>query len=130
MSHFHHAPITIFVFRKLLYLLHDGCLWLDEPKPITAYLIQHISQLPCKVEDPADISEGKGSDLAIAEAMKKKYKMEKKKRGYTISNINENAVHVATQILAGKFMRKCRTDEVPTLMVALAKQCMEGVQFN
>jgi len=56
--------------------------------------------------------------------------LEKKKRGYAISNIKDKGVHVATQLLAGKFMRKCRTDEVPASVIALAKQCAEGVQFN
>ena len=65
--------------------------------------------------------------MAIAKAMKKKYKLEKKKRGYTISSIKEKVVHMATQILVGKVMRKCCTDEVPTLVVALAEQCMEGI---
>lgn len=27
-------------------------------------------------------------------------------------------------------MRKCRRDEVPALVVAMAQQCVEGVQFN
>lgn len=90
-------------------------------------LIHHISRLPCEREDPEDISKGKSSDLAIAKAMKKKYKLAKKKRGYTISNINDKTVKVATQILAGKVMRKCRSDEVPASVVPLAKQYAEGV---
>ena len=61
------------------------------------------------------------------EAMKKNYKLEKKKRGYTISSIKDKGVRVATQLLAGKVMRKCRGDEVPMLVVALAEKCMEGV---
>lgn len=44
-------------------------------------LIHHISWLPYKRKDPVTISEGKGSDLALAEALKMKYKLEKKKRG-------------------------------------------------
>jgi len=36
--------------------------------------------------------------------MKKKYKLEKKKRGYAISNIKNKAVKVVTQILASKVM--------------------------
>ena len=68
--------------------------------------------------------------MAIAEAMKKKFKMEKKKRGYTISSINNPAVKVVTKILVGKVMQKCRADEVPTSAVALVAQCAEGVQFN
>jgi len=43
-------------------------------------LILIISQLPCKGKDPAMIA-GKSDDLVLAEAMKKKYKLEKKKRG-------------------------------------------------
>ena len=53
--------------------------------------------------------------------MKAKYKLEKKKRGYAISNIKDKAVRVATQILAGKVMHKCRADEVLTLVVELAE---------
>jgi len=62
--------------------------------------------------------------------MKKKYKLEKKKSNYTISSIKDKVVHLATQILAGKVMCKCRVDEVPAPVVTLAEQCMEGVQFN
>lgn len=65
--------------------------------------------------------------MAIAEAMNRKYKMEKKKRGYTISNIKEKALCMVTQILVGKVMYKCCTDEVPALMVALTEQCVKGV---
>lgn len=62
--------------------------------------------------------------------MKKKYKLEKKKRDYMISSVNNKAIRVATQILVGKVMRKCCADEVPTSIVALAEQCAEGAQFN
>jgi len=68
--------------------------------------------------------------LAIAKAMKNEYKLEKKKRGYAISSISNKAVKVATQIMVGKDIRKCRIDEVPTPVVALAKQCAKEVQFN
>ena len=66
-----------------------------------------------------NISEGKSDDLAIAEAMKKRFKLEKKKRGYTISSINNFAVKVATHIFARKVMQKCHANEVPALVVAL-----------
>lgn len=51
-----------------------------------------------------NISEGKSDDLAIVEAMKKRLKLEKKKRGYTISSINNTAVKFVTHILAGRVM--------------------------
>lgn len=73
---------------------------------------------------------GKSEDLVLAEDMKKKYKLDKKKRGYIISNIKDKGVCVATQLLAGKVIRKCRGNEVTAPVVMLAKQCPEGVQFN
>lgn len=66
---------------------------------------------------------GKSGNLALVEAMKKKYKLEKKKRGYAISSIKDKGVHVGTQLLAGKVMRKCCGNEVPMPVVALDEQC-------
>ena len=39
---------------------------------------------------------GKSRDLALAEAMKKKYKLEKKQRGYVISSIPDKGVRIAS----------------------------------
>lgn len=127
MSHLHRAPISIFFIRQLLCLVHDGYLWLEELIPIIADLIHRISRLPCKGKDLVTIAKGKGSDLALAKAMKTKYKLEKKKRGNTISSIKVKRVHIATQILAGKVMRKWCADEKLLPVVALAEQCAEGV---
>lgn len=102
VTHFHRAPITIFFIKKLLFMVHDGYLWLEEPIPITENLIHHISWLPYKGKDLAIISEGKGSDLAFTEAMKTTYKLEKKNRGCAITSIKDKVVHIATQILATK----------------------------
>jgi len=129
IPHFHSAPITIFVIKQLLCLVHDGYLWLEEPIPITVDLIHRISRLPCKGKYPVEIF-GKSRDLALAEAMKNTYKLEKKKRGYVISSIKYKRGHVVTQLLAGKVMRKCRGDEVLALVIALEKQCAKGVPFN
>jgi len=103
---------------------------LEEPIPITDHLIDRITRLPCKGGDPVDISEGKRSDLAIVESMKKEYKLEKKKRGYAISSINNKAIKVATKILESKVMHKCRANEAPMPVVAHAEQCVEGVHFK
>jgi len=64
---------------------------------------------------------GKSSDLTLAEAMKAKYKLEKKNQGYLIARIKDKGVCVATQLLASKLMRKCHANEVPTYMIALAE---------
>lgn len=69
-------------------------------------------------------------DLMMTEALNEKYKLEKKQRGYVISSIQDKAVCIATQLLAGKVMRKCHENEVPTVVFALAKQCAEGEWLN
>lgn len=71
---------------QLLCLVHDRYLWLEELIPIMADLIHRISRLPIKGSNPVDIV-GKSSDLGLVEAMKAKYKLEKKKRGYIIASI-------------------------------------------
>jgi len=77
------VPITIFIIGQLLFLVHDGYLWLEELIPITVDLIHRISRLPYKGKEPTTIA-GKRSDLALTEAMNAKYKLEKK-RGATLS---------------------------------------------
>ena len=118
--HFHCAPITIFVIRKLIFLVHNGYLWLEEPIPITTELIHRISNFPCMGRDPVKIV-GQSGDLVLTETMKKKYKLEKKQRGYVITSFQDKRVHIATQLLARKVMRKCCGNDVPATVIELAK---------
>lgn len=83
-------------------------------------LIHRISQLPCIGRDPVEIA-GASEDFAIAEDMKKKYKLEKKQRGYIITSIQNKGVCIATQLLAGNVMRKFRGNEVPTTVITLVE---------
>jgi len=129
IPHYHRVPITIFVIRKLLCLVHDRYLWLEGSIPITNKLIHWISWLSIKGSNPADIAE-KSSDLGLAEDMKAKYKLEKKKWGYVIESIKYRGVRISTQFLASKLMRKCHVDEVLTSVIALVEQCAERVQFK
>lgn len=129
IPYFHQEPITIFVIRQLLFLVHDGYLWLEELIPITTELIHRISCLPRIRRDPTEIV-GQSRGLALAKAMKKKYRLEKKQRGYVITSIQDKGVHVATQLLVGKVMRKCHGNEVLAMVITPAEQCTEGVQFN
>ena len=81
----------IFIIRKLLFLVHEGYLWLEELIPITVDLIHRISNHPCTRRDPMEIA-GQSGDLALKEAMKKKYRLEKKQRGYVITSIQDKGV--------------------------------------
>lgn len=91
-----------------------------------ANLIHPISWPPVKGNNLATIT-GKSSDLALVEAMKAKYKLEKRKPGYVLASIKEKGMCVATQLLAGKLMRKCHTNKVPTSVIALVEQFTEKV---
>jgi len=65
--------------------------------------------------------------VALTDAMKKKFGLLNKLRGYPITIISDRAVKMATQILARKVMQNCHSDEVRIPIVALVAQCMEGV---
>lgn len=58
--------------------------------------------------------------------MKKKFKLEKNKRGYSISSVNNPTIKVAMEVLARKDLCKYCVDEVPVSVVALAMQCVKG----
>lgn len=92
-------------------------------------LIHKISRLPCEGRDPTKMI-GISGYLAMTKALKKKYKLEKKKRGYVIDSIPYKEVYIATQLLVGKVMRKCQGNKVPAIVIALAEQCAEGECFN
>ena len=49
------------------------------------------------------------------------------KNGYAIASIKENGVHIATKLLVGKLMRKCRTNKVLASVIMLAEKCVKGV---
>lgn len=45
VPHYNCAPITMIVIKQLLFLVHEGCLWLEEPIPITDMLIHRVTRL-------------------------------------------------------------------------------------
>lgn len=85
IPHYHCGPITIFFIWKLLCLVPYGYLWLEDSIPIMDDLIHRISWLPIKGNNATNII-GKCSDLCLVEAMKAKYKLEKRKRRYVINS--------------------------------------------
>ena len=59
--------------------------------------------------------------------MKEKFKLVKKFCGYEINFIEDQGVHFSAHILVGKFMTKCRANEVPAKIMSLVEQCSAGV---
>ncbi len=42
VPHYNRTPVTVLVIKQLLCLVHDGCMWLEEPITITYRLIHGI----------------------------------------------------------------------------------------
>ena len=93
-------------------------------------LIHIITHLSYESLNPAKAFGRKKSKCDLAEKMEDKFKIVEKLCEYLITSITDLVVKVSTYILASKVMRKCRADEVPTPVVSLAAQCIEGIQFN
>jgi len=73
---------------------------------------------------------GKTSEHDLAERTKDKFKLVKTLRRYSITSIIDPAMKISIQILTSKVMQKCHSYEVLALVLSLATQCTEGVQFN
>ena len=130
VPHYHRSKINTTCIWKLLTLVHNGCLWIGMPIPITHILIHRITHLPHEGLNPAKEFGRKTSERELAEQMKKKIELIKKPHGYSITSINNPAVKIATKILARKVMRKCRANEVPAPVVTIVANCAEGYTYN
>jgi hypothetical protein len=106
--------------------MHGGDIWLDRPIPITIDLIAQIIGLSSPGMGPALILDDKLKEKALAEEMKKKYGTARGTRGIIIKRINNVVKQLGENILSCKILRKCRKDEVPTRVIAVAAQCVEG----
>lgn len=96
VPHYHRSNINIIYIKKLLTLVHDGCLWLSALIPITDMLIHQITFLPHLGLNPAKDFGGKTSERDLVEKMKKKVDLVKNPRGYSITHITNPAVKIST----------------------------------
>jgi hypothetical protein len=55
--------------------------------------------------------------------------VEKGTQGYKVASI-QNCLHLAYQLIAGKFVRKNRPTQVTGFVVDLIGKCVEGIQMN
>jgi hypothetical protein len=56
--------------------------------------------------------------------------LEKGMRGYKVASIENAAVHLGCQLIAGKLVHKNRPTQVTGFVVDLARKCAEGLQMN
>jgi hypothetical protein len=66
----------------------------------------------------------------LAEEMKKTYGTERGSREIIIKRISDATTRLATKLMACKFLRKCRKEEVPVGVVTAAAQCTEGTMLS
>lgn len=109
------------VIKQLLCLVHEDMLWVGKPVCITTELVHQVSHLPWNGRDPREITD-KGNDVMMIERLRKKYQIAKGQWGYIIDSILDNAICVATHLLAWKVMRKCDGTKVPAIVITLAEE--------
>jgi hypothetical protein len=108
----HHQEVNACV-KLLLSCYHGGYLWLDRRITVDPTLIYQITGLSLKGPDPQQFYPGKTSDRSLAQRIKEAYgEVEKGKRGYKVASIQDGAVHLACQLLAGKLVRKNHPTQV------------------
>jgi hypothetical protein len=117
--------------KLLLSCYHGGYLWLDHHITVDPTLIHRITGLSMQGPDPQEFYPGKATDRALAQKIKDTYDdVEKGTRGYKVASIQNGAVHLACQLIAGKMVRKNRPTQVTGFVVDLAGKCVEGLQMN
>jgi hypothetical protein len=125
-----HQEVNVCV-KLLLSSFHGGYLWLDRCITVDPTLIHQITGLSMQGPDPQDFYPGKAADRALAQKIKDTYDdVEKGKRGYKVASIQNGAVCLAFQLIAGKLVRKNRPTQVTGFVVDLAGKCVEGLQMN
>jgi hypothetical protein len=80
--------------------------------------------------DPALVLDEKSKEKALEEEMKKKHGTSRGTRGIIIRWINNAATKLGAKMLSCKFLRKCRREEVPAGVIAVASECTEGTSMS
>ena len=62
--------------------------------------------------------------------MKDCFDLTKGKQGYQTLTIRHQNIRFTVDLLACKVMRKCKPNEVPTVIVSIATNCAEGYSYN
>jgi hypothetical protein len=99
---------------------------LDKLVLIDVELIANITILPSQGMDATQFLDDKTKEKSLAEEMKNKYGTDTGTRGIILKRINDVSTQMGAKILSCKLLRNFRREEVPTWVVAVAAQCVEG----
>jgi hypothetical protein len=93
--------------KLLLSCYHGGYLWLDRRITVDLTPIHRITVLSMQGPDLQDFYPGKAFDRTLAQRIKDSYgDVEKGTQGYKVASIQNGAVCLACQLIAGKLVRK------------------------
>ena len=107
MPHFGHYNVTYRLTRKLLALIRDGCLWIEDRIPIDAALMHQITSLPMSGPNPLEHM-GKKYEGETAEFVRQNYHVDNNTLGFIIKTISDQGTQLGTMLLACKMMRNCQ----------------------
>jgi hypothetical protein len=125
-----HQEVNVCV-KLLLSCTHGGYLWLDQRITIDSALIHQITELSMQGPDPQDIYPWKVADRALSQCIKYTYgDVEKGKRGYKISSIQNGIVPLDFYSIIGKLVKKNKPMQVMGFIVDLAGKCIKGMKMN
>jgi hypothetical protein len=91
---------------------------------------EHAGTRPSRII-PSTVLPRKASNYSLSQQIKEAYnEVEKGKRGYKVASIQDGAVCLDFQLIAGNIVRKNRPTQVTRFMVDIIGKCMEGMQMK
>jgi hypothetical protein len=93
---------------------------MDRPVPIDVALISKITGFPTIGTQPEEYLENKAREKEIAEIVKAQFGTNRGNRGIVIKDINDIATRFTNKLMDCKLLRKCRKEEAPTGVIAVA----------
>jgi hypothetical protein len=131
IPHFgYHEEVNASV-KVLLSCYHRRYLWLDRMIIMDPMLIHQITSLITKGPEPQHFYPGKASNHSLAQCIKEAYgEVEKGKRCYKVSSIQDGAVSHAFQLIVFKVIRNNFPTQVTGFMVGLTGKCVEDMKMN
>ena len=110
--------------------MHDRCLRVGDPIPITDSLFHWITKLLYKRADSEKEFVGKSKGKKLVDHIKTAFGIVKGEHKYSIHSITDQEVQSAVQILIGRIIKKWHVYEVSVLVISLAVQCANRVHYH
>jgi hypothetical protein len=87
-------------------------------------------RFPTVGAQPEEFLENKVREKEMAEQVKAQFDTSRGSRGLIIKEINDDVMRFTNKLIVCKLLRKCRREESPAGVIAVATQCAKGMMFN